>query len=135
MNEQVTKLQELRSAILRDSEFAAWLKINWYALYDDIQNASNLYPYFYDTIEDEYDKYLKTLEPTISRNIKEFRSHVYNSITDLIERMQLNDGYDSEKDDFVLSINGKSLVIPNNADSYESVEYFLNDLLKVFDGE
>lgn len=48
------KNKELKIRLEKDLDFRDWMAMEWSALYEDIMHQTNMYPGFYDTIEDTY---------------------------------------------------------------------------------
>lgn len=48
------RLNSIREKLKEDNDFKEWMETEWNALYNDIINDTRLYPYFYNTIEQEY---------------------------------------------------------------------------------
>jgi hypothetical protein len=61
----------------------------------------------------------------------EFKNHLADTTNEVLDTLDTSDGSASlEKFDIVVTVNGKSIQIPCNADAYSTLEMMIDEELK-----
>lgn len=62
------------------------------------------------------------------KELLDFKQHITDSTTTLLDELDETEEVD-EKYDVVITINGKTIVVPSNADAYANIERLIYDEL------